>query len=70
MDRLTAMVKKIHVVRVEQGGEVGVVVTFSDGTVAGYAVEELLSMRPIRATAETLRHSDWVTHFAWADHLN
>jgi hypothetical protein len=30
----------IHVVVVEKGGEDGVVVTFSDGTVAGYNVEE------------------------------
>ena len=69
-DRLTAMVKKIHVVRVEQGGEDGVVVTFSDGTVAGYVVEELLSLRPIRETLEESQDLDGVTRFTWTCHLN
>jgi hypothetical protein len=63
------MVKKIHVVQVEKGGEDGVVVTFSDGTVAGYDVEELLSIRPIRATVGSPQDSEWSTRFTWADHL-
>jgi hypothetical protein len=64
------MVKKIHVVRVEQGGEDGVAVTFSDGTVAGYVVEELLSLRPIRETLEESQDLDGVTRFTWTCHLN
>jgi hypothetical protein len=60
----------IHVVGVEKGGEGGVVVTYSDGTVAGYIVEELLLLRPIRETIKVSQDSDWVTHFKWACHLN
>jgi len=38
----------IEIVRVEMDGRDGVLVTFSDGTTAGYVVEELLGIRPIR----------------------
>ena len=37
-----------HIVRVEQDGAEGLLVTFSDGTIAGYVVEELLELRPYR----------------------
>lgn len=60
----------IHVVGVEKGGEGGVVVTYSDGTVAGYVVEELLSLRPTRETIKESQDLDWVTYFTWACHLN
>jgi hypothetical protein len=61
----------IHVVGVEKGGDGGVVVTYSDGTVAGYVVEELLSLRPVRETIKKESQDlDWVTHFTWACHLN
>jgi hypothetical protein len=33
---------------VEQDGDDGLIVTFSDGTAAGYVVEELLDLRPVR----------------------
>jgi len=69
-DTVMDMIIGIHIVGVDKDGEDGVVVTFSDRTVAGYVVEELLSLRPIRETAETLQDSDCVTHFTWADHLN
>ena len=45
---LFAMTKEIRILKVEKDGEDGVIVTFSDGTLAGYVVEELLLLRPIR----------------------
>jgi hypothetical protein len=42
-------VNAIQIVNVEQDGEDGILVTFSDGTVAGYVAEELIELRPIRA---------------------
>jgi hypothetical protein len=38
----------IHILTVEQDGHDGIIVTFSDGTTAGYIVEELLDLRPHR----------------------
>jgi hypothetical protein len=45
---LFAMAKEIRILKVEKDGEDGVIVTFSDGTLAGYVVDELLLLRPIR----------------------
>jgi len=45
---LYAMSGEIHILKVEIDGEDGVIVTFSDGTICGYVVEELLLLRPIR----------------------
>jgi len=42
------MAKPIHLLTVEQEGDDGLLVTFSDGTAAGYVIEELLEMRPVR----------------------
>jgi hypothetical protein len=42
----------IRIVRVKQDGVDGLVVTFSDGTIAGYVVEELLQLRPHREPLE------------------
>jgi hypothetical protein len=42
----------IQILTVERDGEDGIVVTFSDGTTAGYVVEELLALRPIRERVE------------------
>jgi len=42
------MAETIRILAAEVDGEDGVFVTFSDGTGAGYVVEELLSLRPIR----------------------
>lgn len=36
----------------EKDGEDGVLVRFSDGTITGYVVEELLRLRPIREEFE------------------
>jgi hypothetical protein len=60
----------IHVVGVEKGGEDGVVVMFSDGTVAGYVVEELLSLRPIRETLKESQDLDWLTRFIQTEDMN
>jgi hypothetical protein len=48
MDKLTDMAEELRLVKVEKDGEDGLLVTFSDGSLAGYVVEELLAMRPIR----------------------
>ena len=42
------MAGEIHILEVEKDGEDGLIVTFSDGTIGGYVVEELLLLRPIR----------------------
>jgi hypothetical protein len=42
------MAGEIRIVSVQMDSEDGVIVTFSDGTVGGYVVEELLELRPIR----------------------
>jgi hypothetical protein len=39
---------EIEILKVEQDGNDGLIVTFSDGTICGYVVEELLLLRPIR----------------------
>ena len=38
----------IRMLTAELDGDDGLVVTFSDGTTAGYVVEELLELRPVR----------------------
>jgi len=47
-DTFFSMTEEIHILEVERDGEDGLIVTFSDGTVGGYVVEELLQLRPIR----------------------
>lgn len=47
MDALT------KIVRVEVEGDDGLIVTFSDATVAAYVVEELLELRPHRESIES-----------------
>ena len=42
------MVNEIQIINVEIDGDDGIIVTFSDGTSAGYVVEELLELRPYR----------------------
>jgi hypothetical protein len=44
---------KTNILNVEKDGEDGLIVTFSDGTIAGYVVEELLELRPVREQAKT-----------------
>lgn len=48
------MTGETHIFKVEKDGEDGLLVTFSDGTIGGYIVEELLALRPIREKAEEL----------------
>jgi hypothetical protein len=38
----------IQIVNVERDGDDGILVTFSDGTIAGYIAEELIDLRPVR----------------------
>lgn len=38
----------IRIIGVVQDGDDGILVSFSDGTVAGYVIEELLDLRPER----------------------
>jgi hypothetical protein len=42
------MAEPIQILTVELEDEDGLLVTFSDGTVAGYVSEELLELRPFR----------------------
>lgn len=44
----SAMDAQIHILAVMQDGNDGIIVKFSDGTSAGYVVEELLELRPKR----------------------
>jgi hypothetical protein len=49
----------IQILTVERDGEDGLLVTFSDGTIAGYVAEELLELRPFRepiAASCSVRH--------------
>ena len=38
----------MQIVNIEQDGEDGILVTFSDGTIAGYVTDELIELRPVR----------------------
>jgi hypothetical protein len=46
------MTDRVTILKVEKDGEDGLLVTFSDGTIGGYVVEELLLLRPIRESVE------------------
>jgi hypothetical protein len=45
---LPEMSDETYILKVEKDSHDGLIVTFSDGTTAGYVVEELLSLRPLR----------------------
>jgi hypothetical protein len=47
------MPKPIRILTVERDGEDGLIVTFSDGTTAGYVAEELLKLGPKREPTES-----------------
>ena len=49
------MAEPIQILTAERDGEDGLLLTFSDGTVAGYVVEELLELRPFREPTESQR---------------
>jgi hypothetical protein len=42
----------LEILSAEKDGKDGVLVRFSDGTIAGYVVEELLPLRPVREKVE------------------
>jgi hypothetical protein len=46
------MTEDVHILKVVKDGHDGLLVTFSDGTTAGYVAEELLMLRPIRERAK------------------
>jgi hypothetical protein len=50
------MAEPIRILTVEIEDGDGLLVTFSDGTVAGYVVEELLDLRPHRERLAPPRH--------------
>jgi len=50
-----------HILKVEKDGPDGLLVTFSDGTIAGFVVEELLHLRPHREIVESDHHTTIVT---------
>ena len=45
---LPGMARDVQILSVKKDGQDGVMITFSDGTIAGYVAEELLELRPIR----------------------
>ena len=51
------MVEPIQILTAELDGEDGLLVTFTDGTIAGYVAEELLELRPFREPAAAPSHS-------------
>ena len=50
---MAAMKAPISILSVEQGEDYGITLTFSDRTIARYAVEELLELRPHREVSVT-----------------
>lgn len=42
------MAESINILTAKPDGDDGLIVTFSDGTITGYVVEELLELRPHR----------------------
>ena len=42
----------VRIVEVEKDGDDGAIVTFSDGTIGAYVVEELLELRPYRESVD------------------
>jgi hypothetical protein len=55
------MPDQTHILQVEQDSHDGLWVTFSDGTRAGFVVEELLMLRPLRETVRGCGDSDNAT---------
>ena len=54
------MNQEITILSVELDADDGLVVIFSDGTTAGYLVEELLALRPLRLhTRKSPTNVDW-----------
>jgi hypothetical protein len=55
------MPDKTRILKVETDSDDGLLVTFSDGTSAGYVVEELLALRPGRERVKEPPESGWPT---------
>lgn len=51
---LHEMDTKTHISKIELDSDDGFLVTFSDGTSAGYVVEELLMLRPARESVPVM----------------
>ena len=49
---------EIKILSVVQDGEDGITVTFSDGTIGGYVLEELLELRHAREQIKNLGESE------------
>jgi hypothetical protein len=47
--------EQLKILSAERDGEDGILVKFSDGTITGYVVEELLSLRPLWEKVEEPR---------------
>jgi hypothetical protein len=45
---IAVMADPIRILAVEKDDDYGLIVTFSDGTIGAYVVEELLELRPYR----------------------
>jgi hypothetical protein len=56
---IAPMIDKTRILKVEQDSHDGLLVTFSDGTIAGYVVEELLALRPGRERVKEPPESGW-----------
>ncbi len=48
------MAERIYILNAERDDKDGLIVTFSDGTTAGYVAEELLELRPFREPVDDL----------------
>lgn len=55
---MSRMIDETRILKVEMDDGEGLIVTFSDGTTAGYVAEELLYLRPYRETVEESLNSD------------
>jgi hypothetical protein len=56
------MAELIRILAAECDGEDGLLVTFSDGTIAGYVAEELLELRPHREAKPVRAHAVGESH--------
>ena len=56
--RISRMSEEIKILSVVQDGEDGIIVTFSDGTIGGYVLEELLELRPAREQIKNLGETE------------
>jgi hypothetical protein len=50
------MKSPIRILTTEHDGDDGLIVTFSDGTIGAYVVEELLKLRPVREPVKTKKN--------------